>query len=280
MSVSPALVHEAYAFVRAENVRVQVSGSQLRAALAKAQAVDKSPESVLVPFSDASNCLSARVTAQKLSCVPTGPEQQAAQQQIWEPQPLDSFRALVNAPLTKLDPKEILTRLSQLDMATLAETLREAGPQCTHDPVLLASALAGFPAPSEAELAHVVALLASNSDVSAARASAEGDESLHWDTSKLADTFRSKYHGTHWQAVMAACDVETFLVPDQEGWKAIKDFWASVGDAMSFPIAAFVSHPWLHLKGQLSFLLFAITEVRHTSQTCFACTALLSGLIT
>lgn len=265
VSVSPALVHEAYALIRADNIRVQVSGSQLRAALAKAKELEASPESVLIPFSDASNSLSARVAAQQLSCVPTGPEQ-AAQVQLWQPQPLDSFRDLVNAPHTKLDPKAILARLSQLDMATLAEALREAGPQCTHDAALINSLLSGFPAPSEVELAHVVALLASNSDAAAARAIAEGDDSLQWDTSKLAEKLSSKYSNMQWQAVLAACDVETFLVPDQEGWKAIKDFWAAVGDAMSFPIAPFISHAWRNLKGQLSFLLFAITEVRNVAR--------------
>ena len=213
MSVSPAVVHEAYACVRAENIRVQVSAAQLRAALSNAQEAEISSESVLVPFSDATNSLSARVAAQQLTCVPTGPEQQAAQQQLWEPQPLDSFRTLVNAPFIKLDPKAILARLSQLDMATLAEALREAGPLCTHDAGLLNSVLSGFPSPSEAELAHVVALLASSSDVAAARSAEQGDKVLQWDAQKLAESLFSRYVGTHWQGVMAACLLYTSPSP-------------------------------------------------------------------
>jgi hypothetical protein len=89
----------------------------------------------------------------------------------------------------------------------------------------------------------------------------------------LGEKLSQKYHSIQWQAVMAACDVETFLVPDQEGWKAIKEFWTAVGDAMPFPITPFISHRWRNLKGQLSFLLFAITEVSTSHHLWLHCTA-------
>jgi hypothetical protein len=263
--VGSKCLHEAYSLVRAENLEINVSESHLRAALFKAYAQgDPRPESLLSPFSEKEGSVSARVAAQNISIVPPDPEQYTSQadlQQHWQPQSLASLKSTASAQLLKVDTKALLAAMASLDMASLAEALLEAGPKCSHDEGLLAKVLAGFPESTATEIAHVVAMLACSSGAAASLSAAEQDPTLAWDATMLGETLRQTYPNTQWQNVMVACDIETFLVPDAEGFSSILKFWSAVGDGLSFPVAAFVNHSWTNLKGQLSFLLFAIVQV-------------------
>lgn len=272
VSLSPEQLHLAYTCIKAEALPVSLSDQQLRHLLATVSSSQRSSNSTLLPFADPSANLSFLVEARKLPCVPInpatlGPQQSqadgstAATSAPSQQLPVEQLKALAKTPVPAFNVKAILKELSALDMGGLAEALREAQPACSHNASTLASILKAFPSAAPPEIAGVFSLVACSSGAAARSAESENDPKKAWDIAALAKALRTTYSSTTWTQVLSNCDNPAFLVPDEEGFRAVHQLWTGVSDGAPFPIDVFIQEPWHNLKGQLSFLQHALTQV-------------------
>lgn len=272
VSLSPEQLHLAYTCIKAEDLPVSLSDQQLRHLLATANSSQRSSNSTLLPFSDPSTTLSFLVEARKLPCVPVNPATLAPQQTQADGSsatavapsqqlPVEQLKSLAKTPVPAFNVKAILKELSMLDMGGLADALREAQPVCSHNPSTLSNILKAFPSATPAELAAVFSLVACTAGAAARCAESENDPKKGWDTAVLAKALCTTYSSTSWPQVIASCDNPAFMVPDEEGFRALHQLWSGVSDGAPLPIDLFIQEPWHNLKGQLSFLQHAIAQV-------------------
>jgi hypothetical protein len=166
VTLAPAILHAAYTNVHANRLNVSVSEDDLRKLLSSAYLTLPSPTSSLQPFADPATNPSALVEARKISCVPRDPEAYATSDtDIDVPKELQEncevLRGLGAAVAHQYDIGPLLATILDLDMASLADALREAGPACTSNAQILAAILNAFPSAGIGELASVFAMLAS-----------------------------------------------------------------------------------------------------------------------
>lgn len=272
VSISPEQLHTAYSHIRAQDLPVHLTDQQLRHLLATANSSQRSLSSTLLPFSNPTASLSAVVEARKLPCVPLNPAALTPQQSPADGSsspsttpsqqlPADQLKAIAKTPIPAFNVKSILKELSSLDMGGLSDALREAQPACSHNPSTLANIFKAFPSATPAELAGVFTLVACTAGSAARAAESDSDPKKAWDVAALAKAIRTTYSSTSWTQVMACCDNAAFSVPDEEGFVALQQLWVGVSDGTPFPIDMFIQEPWHNIKGQLTFLQHAITQV-------------------
>jgi hypothetical protein len=74
-----------------------------------------------------------------------------------------------------------------------------------------------------------------------------------------------------WISVFAALDGDDFYVPDDLGFEALLALWAMLVARAPFPIELFVNSVWRNVRGQVSFLRYAVWTVRATTRCACWC---------
>lgn len=91
-----------------------------------------------------------------------------------------------------------------------------------------------------------------------------------WSADVVAGALKTKYPGTKWLEVFAALDHEEFLILDEPALHALVAVWREVATG-PFPIAVFIDKLWTNVQGQLSFLRFAVLQVRDLAARLVSC---------